>query len=51
MARTKYSFEKRQRELSKKKKKEEKRQQKAVARSTKVDNDTLSTAVDERPED
>ena len=32
MARTNYSFEKRQRELAKKKKKEEKRQQKALAK-------------------
>ena len=51
MARDNYSFEKRQRELSKKKKKEEKRQLKAAARKTKVDNDTSSPAIDERPAD
>ena len=49
MARTNYSYEKRQRELAKKKKKEEKRQQKAAARGNKIDNLTPSLAVDEHP--
>ena len=47
MARTNYSFEKRQRELAKKKKKEEKRQQKAAARRSKIDNATPSLDVEE----
>ena len=47
MARTNYSFEKRQRELAKKKKKEEKRQQKSAARRSKIDNATPSLAVDD----
>lgn len=47
MARTNYSFEKRQRELAKKKKKEEKRQQKSAARRSKIDNETPSLAVDD----
>jgi hypothetical protein len=47
MARTNYSFEKRQRELAKKKKKEEKREQKAAARRSKIDNATPSFAVDD----
>jgi hypothetical protein len=51
MARTNYSFEKRQRELAKKKKKEEKRQQKAAARGNKIDNLTPSPAVDDHPVD
>ena len=53
MARTNYSFEKRQRELAKKKKKkkEEKRQQKAAARDKKVDNLTPSPAVDDHAVD
>ena len=38
MARTNYSYEKRQRELAKKKKKEEKREQKAEARRNKADD-------------
>ena len=48
MARTNYSFEKRQRELAKKKKKEEKRQHKAAARLSKIDNATPSLAVDDQ---
>jgi hypothetical protein len=44
MARTNYSFEKRQRELAKKKKKEEKRQQKSDARRSKIDSATPSLA-------
>lgn len=51
MARTNYSFEKRQRELAKKKKKEEKRQQKAEARRSKTNDVTPSTAVDDRSVD
>lgn len=51
MARTNYSFEKRQRELAKKKKKEEKREQKAAARRSKLEEVSPSTAVDDRPED
>ena len=51
MARTNYSFEKRQRELAKKKKKEEKRQQKAAARDNKIDKLTPSPAVDDHPVD
>ena len=51
MARTNYSFEKRQRELAKKKKKEEKRQQKAAARGNKIDNLTPSPAGDDHPVD
>ena len=51
MARTNYSYEKRQRELAKKKKKEEKRQQKAAARDSKIDNVTPSPAVDDHPDD
>ena len=47
MARTNYSFEKRQRELAKKKKKEEKRQQKSAARRSKIDNATPSLVVDD----
>jgi hypothetical protein len=51
MARTNYSFEKRQRELAKKKKKEEKRQQKASARRNKTDSDKpLSTLDDDSAE-
>ena len=50
MARTNYSFEKRQRELAKNKK-EEKRQQKAAARDNKIDNLTPSPAVDDHPVD
>lgn len=38
MARTNYSYEKRQRELAKKKKKEEKREQKAEARRNKAED-------------
>ncbi len=51
MARTNYSFEKRQRELAKKKKKEEKRQQKAALRGNKIDNRTPSPAVNDHPVD
>ena len=51
MARTNYSFEKRQRELAKKKKKEEKREQKAAARRSKAVNVTPSTALDDHPVD
>ena len=51
MARDNYSFEKRQRELMKKKKKEEKRQQKAAARTNKVDSDSPSPSVNERPDE
>jgi hypothetical protein len=51
MARSNYSFEKRQRELAKKKKKEEKRQQKAAARGNKIDNLTPSPADDDHPVD
>jgi hypothetical protein len=47
MAKTNYSFEKRQRELAKKKKKEEKRQQKATTRRSKIDNAMPSLAVDD----
>jgi len=47
MAKTNYSFDKRQRELAKKKKKEEKQQQKAAARRSKIDNATPSLAVDD----
>lgn len=49
MARTNYSFEKRQRELAKKKKKEEKREQKAAARRSKTDDVTPSPAGDDQP--
>ncbi len=49
MARTNYSFEKRQRELAKKKKKEEKREQKEAARRSKLDNDAPSPATDDLP--
>jgi hypothetical protein len=49
MARTNYSFEKRQRELAKKKKKEEKREQKAAVRRSKTDGATPPVAVDENP--
>ena len=38
MARTNYSWEKRQRELAKKKKKEEKRQKKAASKEQPADN-------------
>jgi hypothetical protein len=48
MARTNYSFEKRQRELAKKKKKEEKREQKAAARRSNTDSSVPSPAVDDR---
>jgi hypothetical protein len=51
MARTNYSFEKRQRELAKKKKKEEKRQQKAASRLSKTDDLTPQPAADDRPSD
>lgn len=47
MARTNYSFEKRQRELARKKKKEDKQQQKAAARRGKIDNTTPSLTVDD----
>ena len=47
MARTNYSFEKRQRELAKKKKKEQKREQKAAARRSKTDNFTSPPTVDD----
>ena len=51
MAKTNYSFEKRQRELAKKKKKEEKREQKAAARRGKTDNFTPSRTVDDHTVD
>ena len=51
MARTNYSFEKRQRELAKKKKKEEKREQKSAARRNKTVGVTPSPASDDRPVD
>lgn len=51
MARTNYSFEKRQRELAKKKKKEEKRAQKAAACRSKKANVTPSPTPDEHADD
>ena len=51
MARTNYSFEKRQRELAKKKKKEEKREQKSAARRSKTDNVAPSPASDDHAAD
>ena len=51
MARTNYSFEKRQRELAKKKKKEEKREQKAAARRSKIENAAPTPADSDHPVD
>ena len=51
MARTNYSFEKRQKELAKKKKKEEKREQKAATRRSKTVDVTPSDALEDRPVD
>lgn len=49
MARTNYSYEKRQRELAKKKKKEEKRQQKEAARQNKADGTAAEPDVNPEP--
>jgi len=47
MARTNYSFEKRQKELAKKKKQEEKRQRKLASKEEQVQEDTPQTLAGE----
>ncbi len=51
MARTNYSFEKRQREFARKKKKEDKQQQKAAARRGKIDSTAPSLVADDHTAD
>lgn len=51
MARTNYSFEKRQKEIAKKQKQEEKRQRKIAAKEEQTQEDTLQPHTDENTED